>query len=75
MLFGMPLQLEADAHKGALGQDKMTRESLPIGLFKDLGPPFNGRLIYGWPKTANAGPGFNGKPLFGSRAREAFQRR
>ena len=52
-------QMKADAYKGALDQDKMTRASLPIGLFKDLGPPSNGRLIYGWRKTTNTVPGLN----------------
>ena len=66
--------MKANAYEGALDQDKTTRANLPIGLFKDLGPPFNGRLIYGWHQTANTGPGFNGKPMFGSRARAAFRR-
>ena len=50
----------------------MTRASLLIGLFKDLGLLFIGLLVYGWPKTANTVPGFNEKPLFGSSAKEAL---
>ena len=53
--------MKANAYEGALDQDKMTRASLPTGLFKYLGPPSIGRLIYGWHKTANTGPSFNGK--------------
>ena len=53
--------MKANAYEGTLDQDEMTRASLPTGLFKDLGPPSNGRLTYGWHKTANTGPGFNGK--------------
>lgn len=39
--------MKANAYEGALDQDKMTRASLPTGLFKNLGPLFNGRLTYG----------------------------
>ena len=52
-------QMKANAYEGALDQDKITRASLPIGLFKYLGPPSNGRLIYGWRKTTNIVPGLN----------------
>lgn len=40
-------RMKANAYEGALDQDKMTRASLPTGLFKNLGPLFNGRLTYG----------------------------
>jgi len=42
-------------------QDKVTRASLIIGIFKGLRLLFNGPLTYGWTKTANQGPGFNGQ--------------
>lgn len=65
MLLGVPpatwSRMKAGAYKGALDQDKITRASLLIGLFKGLRLLFNGPLTYGWPKTANAGPGFDGK--------------
>lgn len=64
-LFDVPTatwsRMKADNYKGVLNQDKVTRASLLIGLFKGLRLLFNGPLTYGWPKTANTGPGFNGK--------------
>ena len=54
-------RMKAGTYRGILDQDKVTRASLLIGLFKGLRLLFNGPLTYGWPKTANAGPGFNGK--------------
>jgi len=54
-------QMKSGTYKGILDQDKVTRASLLIGLFKGLRLLFNGPLTYGWPKTANAGPGFNEK--------------
>ena len=54
-------RMKAGAYKGVLDQDKVTRASLLIGLFKGLRLLFNGPLAYGWPKAANNGPGFNGK--------------
>ncbi|MCP5088593.1 MAG: DUF2384 domain-containing protein [Rhodobacteraceae bacterium] len=64
-LFDVPTatwsRMKADNYKGVLDQDKVTRASLLIGLFKGLRLLFNGPLTYGWPKTANAGPGFNSK--------------
>ena len=53
--------MKAGTYKGTLDQDKGTRASLLIGLFKGLRLLFNGPLTHGWPKTAYAGPGFNGK--------------
>ncbi|MHA1547862.1 MAG: antitoxin Xre-like helix-turn-helix domain-containing protein, partial [Alphaproteobacteria bacterium] len=47
--------------KGRLDQDKVTRASLMIGIFKGLRLLFNGPLTYGWPKTPNAGSGFDGR--------------
>ena len=54
-------RMKSGTYKGVLDQDKVTRASLLIGLFKGLRLLFNGPLTYGWPKTANSGPGFNGK--------------
>jgi hypothetical protein len=54
-------RMKSGAYKGVLDQDKVTRASLLIGLFKGLRLLFNGPLTYGWPKTANFGSGFNGK--------------
>jgi hypothetical protein len=54
-------RMKAGAYKGTLDQDKVTRASLMIGLFKGLRLLFNGPLTYGWPKTPNTGAGFDGK--------------
>jgi len=54
-------RMKAGTYKGALDQDKVTRASLLIGLFKGLRLLFNGPLTYEWPKAANTGSGFNGK--------------
>ncbi|MEO9738895.1 MAG: antitoxin Xre-like helix-turn-helix domain-containing protein [Roseobacter sp.] len=54
-------RMKAGSYKGVLDQDKVTRASLIIGLFKGLRLLFNGPLTNGWPKTPNSGPGFNGK--------------
>lgn len=54
-------RMKAGTYKGILDQDKVTRASLLIGLYKGLRLLFNGPLTFGWPKTVNAGPGFNGK--------------
>lgn len=54
-------RMKAGTYKGVLDQDKVTRASLLVGLFKGLRLLFNGPLTYAWPKTANSGPGFNGK--------------
>lgn len=64
-LFDVPTatwsRMKAGAYKGVLDQDKVTRASLLIGLYKGLRLLFNGPLTYGWPKTPNVGLGFNGK--------------
>ena len=54
-------RMKAGSYRGVLDQDKVTRASLLIGLFKGLRLLFNGPLTYGWPRAANTGPGFNGK--------------
>ena len=53
--------MKAGSYKGNLDQDKVTRASLMIGLFKGLRLLFNGPLTFGWPKTINKGPDFNGR--------------
>ncbi len=54
-------RMKAGSYRGNLDQDKVTRASLMIGLFKGLRLLFNGPLTYGWPKTANSGPDFMGR--------------
>ena len=64
-LFDVPMatwsRMKAGNYKGNLDQDKVTRASLMIGLYKGLRLLFNGPLTYGWPKTGNSEPEFNGK--------------
>lgn len=63
-LFDVPIatwnRMKAGIYRGRLDQDKVTRASLIIGIFKGLRLLFNGPLAHGWPKAANQGPGFNG---------------
>lgn len=63
-LFDVPIatwnRMKAGNYRGRLDQDKVTRASLIIGIFKGLRLLFNGPLTYGWAKSANQGPGFNG---------------
>lgn len=54
-------RMKAGAYNGKLDQDKVTRASLVIGVFKGLRLLFNGPLTVGWPKTSNSGPDFNGR--------------
>lgn len=54
-------RMKAGSYRGNLDQDKVTRASLMIGLFKGLRLLFNGPLTYGWPKTPNKGPDFKGR--------------
>ncbi|WP_282610824.1 antitoxin Xre-like helix-turn-helix domain-containing protein [Pelagibius sp. Alg239-R121] len=64
-LFDVPTatwsRMKAETFMGSLDQDKVTRASLLIGLYKGLRLLFNGPLTYGWPKTVNTGPGFGGR--------------
>ena len=64
-LFDVPTatwsRMKAGSYAGRLDQDKVTRASLIIGLFKGLRLLFNGPLTFGWPKTVNTGPGFDGR--------------
>ncbi|PID39022.1 MAG: DUF2384 domain-containing protein [Proteobacteria bacterium] len=65
MLFDVPAatwgRMKRSTYRGVLDQDKVTRASLLIGLFKGLRLLFNGPLTFGWPKRTNTGPGFYGK--------------
>ena len=65
MLFGVTIanwnKMKDGTFKDRLYQDNITRASLLFGLFKGLRLLFNGPLTDHWPKTKNAGPGFNGK--------------
>ncbi len=64
-LFDVPVatwsRMKAGTYRGVLDQDKVTRASLMIGIFKGLRLLFIGPLTYGWPKLANTGPQFNGR--------------
>lgn len=64
-LFDVPLatwnRMKAGKFKGKLDQDKVTRASLIIGIFKGLRLLFDGPLTFGWPKTSNSGPLFEGR--------------
>lgn len=63
-LFDVPTatwsRMKAGTYAGKLDQDKVTRASLLIGLYKGLRLLFNGPLTYGWPKMPNNGPDFIG---------------
>ena len=65
-LFDVPIatwnRMKAGTYKGNLDQDKVTRASLIVGIFKGLRVLFNGPLTYGWPKAVNTGAPFNGRP-------------
>lgn len=54
-------RMKAGTYAGKLDQDKVTRASLLIGIFKGLRLLFNGPLTYGWVKCENTGPLFGGK--------------
>lgn len=62
-LFDVPIatwsRMKAGTYRGVLDQDKVTRASLMVGIFKGLRLLFNGPLTYGWPKLANNGPQFS----------------
>lgn len=47
--------------KALLDQDKLTRASLLLGMFKALRIVFNGPLQAGWMKMPNNGPLFDGQ--------------
>lgn len=65
-LFDVPIatwnRMKSGAYHGRLDQDKVTRVSLIIGIFKGLRLLFNGPLAHGWVKASNQGPGFLGRP-------------
>jgi hypothetical protein len=54
-------RMKAGEFRGKLDQDKVTRASLLIGLYKGLRFLFNGPLTYGWPKMPNRGQSFEGR--------------
>lgn len=64
-LFDVPLatwnRMKAGQFRGVLDNDKLTRASLIIGIFKGLRLLFNGPLQYGWPTMANAGAPYVGQ--------------
>lgn len=64
-LFDVPIatwnRMKNGSFKGRLDQDKITRASLIIGIFKGLRLLFNGPLTYGWVKSKNNGLAFNGQ--------------
>lgn len=67
-LFDVPIatwnRMKSGNYRGRLDQDKVTRASLILGIFKGLRLLFNGPLTYGWVTTNNTGVRFNGqKPI------------
>ena len=46
---------------GRIDRDLRARMAILMGIHKGLRLLFNGPLTYGWPKTANTGPRFNGR--------------
>ncbi|GGE87743.1 DUF2384 domain-containing protein [Stappia taiwanensis] len=64
-LFDVPVatwnRMKAESFNGNLDQDKVTRASLLIGIYKGLRLLFNGPLTFGWVRTDNAGPLFGGR--------------
>ncbi|MBB4954477.1 hypothetical protein H4S14_002954 [Agrobacterium vitis] len=54
-------RMKAGDFRGHLDQDKRTRASLLVGIFKGLRLYFNGPLTYGWPKSENQNSIFAGK--------------
>lgn len=54
-------RMKSGAFNGRLDRDKVMRASLIIGVYKGLRLLFNGPLTYGWPKSPNTGPGFDGR--------------
>ena len=64
-LFDVPIatwnRMKAGNFRGTLDQDKLTRASLLIGIFKGLRLLFNGPLQCGWPTRPNDGAAFGGQ--------------
>ncbi|ORE95225.1 antitoxin Xre-like helix-turn-helix domain-containing protein [Acuticoccus yangtzensis] len=64
-LFDVPLatwnRMKAGDFRGKLDQDKTTRASLIVGLFKGLRLLFDGPLSTAWPTAANSGAFFAGR--------------
>ncbi len=63
-LFDVPLstwgRMKDGSFRGRLDQDKITRASLIIGIYKGLRLLFNGPLTHDWVKAPNSGPRFRG---------------
>ncbi|GBD49647.1 hypothetical protein METY_2860 [Methylopila sp. Yamaguchi] len=64
-LFDVPIatwnRMKAGSFHGRLDQDKITRASLIVGIFKALRLLFNQDLVSAWPTSPNTGPLFQGK--------------
>lgn len=64
-LFDVPLatwnRMKAGTFSGRLDQDKLTRASLIVGIFKALRLLFNQDMVHGWPTASNTGPLFGGR--------------
>ena len=64
-LFDVPIatwsRMKAGSFHGRLDQDKITRASLIVGIFKALRLLFNQEMVGGWPTSPNTGPLFQGK--------------
>lgn len=64
-LFDVPLatwnRMKAGTFSGKLDQDKLTRASLIVGIFKALRLLFNRDVVHGWPSAPNTGPIFGGR--------------
>jgi hypothetical protein len=64
-LFDVPIatwnRMKAGTFSGRLDQDKLTRASLIVGIFKALRILFNQEMVHGWPKAPNTGPMFQGR--------------
>ncbi|WP_245479841.1 MbcA/ParS/Xre antitoxin family protein [Hansschlegelia zhihuaiae] len=64
-LFDVPIatwcRMKAGTFRGRLDQDKITRASLIVGIFKALRILFNREMVNSWPKATNTGPMFQGR--------------
>lgn len=64
-LFDVPLatwnRMKAGTFSGRLDQDKLTRASLIVGIYKALRLLFSQDMVHGWPKAPNTGPLFQGR--------------
>lgn len=64
-LFGVPdvtwIRMTSSTFDGSLDQDKVTRASLIIEIYKGIRILFNGHLTTGWLTLANKGEPYNGR--------------